>query len=325
MTAVDPLLGWVPLYVKGARGEVDWAYMGDERFTDSFCLETLQKLASRPFNQLLRKRSGLGLLAERAQSHPGLPLHGIVFHMSRCGSTLAAQWLAALPDSVVLSEPEPADALLQWVPPGGDEALLRGLLTALGQPRRECDRRLFIKADSGHLLQIARYLAAFPGTPWVFMYRDPVEVLVSHQRSLSMFEVSHLLAAAGVQPPPEAFHDPLTNTAWTLSLILQQAAQAMRQHANGLLVNYADLPGALDDISRHFGVAADALDAETRATVSGRHSKWRTAYRPDAEEKRASADSQVQELSERWLSAPYRQLEELRLHSLTATASPAPA
>ena len=319
MTTVDSLQGWIPLYVKGARAEVEWAHMGGERFTDSFCQETLHKLASRPFNQLFRMRSGLGLLAERAQTHPGLPLRGIVFHMSRCGSTLAAQWLAALPDSVVLSEPEPVDVLLQWLPSTGDEMPLRGLIAAMGQPRRDCDRRLFVKTDSAHLLQIGRYLAAFPGTPWVFMYRDPVEVLVSHQRSLSMFEVSHWLAAEGIQPPPEALQDPLSNTAWTLSLILQRAARAMVQHGNGLLVNYADLPGALDDIARHFGVAADALDAETHAAVTGRHSKWRTAFRPDAEEKRAAADDQARELSERWLASPYRQLEQLRLSCTTSS------
>lgn len=312
MTTGDPLHGWIPLYVKGARAEVEWAYMGHERYTESFCHATLQKLASHPFNQLFRKQSGLGLLAERAQSHPGLPLHGIVFHMSRCGSTLAAQWLAALPDSVVLSEPEPADALLQWVPPGGDETLLRGLISAMGQPRRECDRRLFIKTDCSHLLQIGRYLAAFPATPWIFMYRDPVEVLVSHQISMGMFQIAHLLSAAGIQPPPEAWHDPLSNVAWTLSHILQYAKQAMRQHGNGMLVNYADLPGALDDIARHFGVAADALDAKTLAAVSGRHSKWHTAFRSDAEEKRAAASGRLLELSERWLSVPYQQLEELR-------------
>lgn len=308
----DPLRGWVPLYVKGARAEVEWAYMGSERYNESFCQETLQKLASCPFNQMFRKQSGLGLLAERAHSHPGLPLHGLVFHMSRCGSTLAAQWLAALPDSVVLSEPEPADALLQWVPPTSDETLLRGLLAAMGQPRRECDRRLFIKTDCSHLLQIGRYLAAFPETPWIFMYRDPVEVLVSHQKSPGMFQISHFLAATGIQPPTEAWHDPLSNTAWTLSLILQQAAWAMQQHANGMLVNYTELPDALGSMAHHFGIAADALDAQTLAAVTGHHSKRRTAFQPDSAEKRAAADSQILELSERWLSAPYQQLEQLR-------------
>lgn len=312
MTTGDPLRGWIPLYVKGARAEVEWAYMGNERFSESFCHETLQKLASRPFNQMFRQRSKLGLLAERARSHPGLPLHGLVFHMSRCGSTLAAQWLAALPDSVVLSEPEPADALLQWLPPAGEEELLRGLFAAQGQPRRTCDRRLFIKTDCAHLLQIGRYLAAFPETPWVFMYRDPVEVLVSHQRSPATFEIAHVLAAAGIEPPAEAWRDPLSNAAWTLSLILQQAAWAMQQYGNGLLINYSDLPDALGTMARHFGIAADTLDAETMAAVSGHHSKRRTAFQPDSAEKRAAADSQVLELSERWLSAPYQQLEQLR-------------
>lgn len=309
----DSLCGWIPLYVKNARAEVEWAYMGVERFTEPFCHETLQRLATRPFNQLFRRQSELGLLVERAKSHPGLPLHGLIFHMSRCGSTLAAQWLAALPDSVVLSEPEPADTLLQWPPHTGDEDLLRGLFAALGQPRRECDRRLFIKTDCSHLLQIGRYLAAFPGTPWIFMYRDPIEVLVSHQRSMGMFQISHILAAAGIQSPAEAWRDPLSNTAWTLSLILENAAHAMGQFENGLLINYSELPETPGAIARHFGIADSDFDTQAVAAVNGCHSKWRTSFEPDSEEKRSAADSQVRELSERWLSAPYQQLERLRL------------
>ncbi|MGR9014739.1 MAG: hypothetical protein ACU83U_13965, partial [Gammaproteobacteria bacterium] len=87
MTAIDTLAGWIPLFLSNRdnRATVDWGYMGQERFTQPFCQQTLQKLASRPFNQLFRQQSGLDLLLERAHSHPGLPLNGIVFHMSRCG------------------------------------------------------------------------------------------------------------------------------------------------------------------------------------------------------------------------------------------------
>jgi hypothetical protein len=123
MNNSDTLSGWLPFFLSAHEGQrqVEWAYMGQERFTEPFFLDTLQILLRRPFNQVFRQQSGLDLLLERAQSHPGLPLKGIVFHMSRCGSTLAAQWLAALSDSVVLSEPEPLDTLLQWPTPHSDE------------------------------------------------------------------------------------------------------------------------------------------------------------------------------------------------------------
>lgn len=317
MNACDPLAGWIPLFLSSHRGEVEWGYMGDERFTEPFCQETLQKLACRPFNQLFRRKSRLDLLLERAQNRPGLPLNGIIFHMSRCGSTLTSQWLAALPDSVVLSEPEPVDTLLQWLPPYGGEILLQGLLSAMGQPRRESDLSLFLKTNCEHLLHIDRLLAAFPGTPWIFMYRDPVEVMVSHQRMPGWLVVPGSLAGHGLYPPDELMCNPLGNAAWILSMILQQAQQAMTRHGNGLLLNYSELPRALDTrLAAHFSIDSSTLTSVAFNAVTARHSKRRDEFRPDAVEKRAAADRVILDLAERWLYEPYRQLEALRLEGI---------
>ena len=170
VSRLDPLQGCIPLYLK--QGQVHWAYMGQERFVEPFCQDTLDKLANRPLNQILGQRTGLETLLERAESRPGLPLRGLVFHMSRCGSTLIAQALASLRDSVVLSEPPAFDTLLQWLnaSPAVDaaysSALLRGLLSALGQPRRVEDKRLFVKTDCWHICHSGRIFQAFPGVPW---------------------------------------------------------------------------------------------------------------------------------------------------------------
>lgn len=312
----DRLAGWIPLFLsaRGGRHAVDWGYMGSERFTEPFCHDTLQKLAARPFNRLFRQQSGLELLRQRAQQHPDLPLRGLVFHMSRCGSTLAAQWLAALPDSVVLAEPEPLDTLLQWPAPEGDAQTLHALLSALGQPRRAGDRRLFLKTDCWHMVHIDRLLAAFPDTPWIFLYRDPLEVLVSHQRMPGWQLVPGSMAGHGLHAPEEVMNHPLGHGAWILSVILQQAAQAMLHHGNGLLLNYSELTEALDGrLREHFGIAPDARDEAALRAVSGHHAKHSHApFEPDAAGKRAAADDSVTALAARWLDEPYRALEQLR-------------
>lgn len=320
MTAVDPLAGWVPLFLssRGSQAAVEWGYMGNERYTEPFCQGTLHKLAAKPFNQLFRRQSGLELLLERAHTHPGLPLGGMVFHMSRCGSTLAAQWLAALPDSVVLSEPEPMDTLLQWLTPyAGDSGAeyIRALLAAMGQPRRDGDRRLYLKTDCWHINHIERLLAAYPDTPWVFLYRDPVEVLVSQQRQPALYLIPGSMNAHGLNPPAELHSDPLGHGAWILSTILDTARRAMERHGNGLLLNYAELPQALETgLAVHFGVDLTGADREALVAASGRHSKQQhLAFQPDAAEKRAAADERVLALSARWLDAPYRALERLRM------------
>jgi len=314
----DSLRDWAPFYLK--HGEVHWGYVGQERFVEPFFQDTLQKLARRPFNQLLRQRTGLDTLTERASSHPGLPLQGLIFHLSRCGSTLVAQALSALNDSVVLSEPEPVDTLLQWLAqsphydPAAGHALLRDLLAALGQPRRPEDRRLFIKTDAWHIRHIDRLLAAFPETPWIFLYRDPVEVLVSQFRIPGLFLIPGTLTAHGFHPPAELPLLPLQHGAWIMGQILQDAEEAMRKYSGGLLINYQDLPDALETrIAQHLGLELDpsALTA-MRARYTQNAKSPNQTFNPDSDSKHAEANDEIRALTAQWLDAPYGRLETIR-------------
>ncbi len=318
MITDDPLDAWVPLYLQ--RGYVHWGYMGQERFTDPFCQDTLQTLARRPFNQLFRQRTGLDVLAQRAGSHPGLPLRGIVFHLSRCGSTLTAQALTALPDSVVLSEPPALDTLLQWLvasPGYGLEAggaVLRGLVAALGQPRRAHDQRLFIKTDCWHICHIDRILGAFPGVPWLFLYRNPLEVLVSQSRIPALYMIPGFLAKHGWCPPEALLTRPLEHGAWVLAHILETAARAIRQYPGGMLVNYTELPDAIGSrINAHFKLNLTAADSGAIGLATARDAKNpQRVFQSDTAEKQASADAALQAMAARWLDAPYAELERLR-------------
>ncbi len=312
----DTLLGWIPLSLSMQNGEsiVDWGYMGGERFIEPFCQDTLQKIASAPFNRLFRQHSDLDLLRKRTQCHPGLPLQGMVFHMSRCGSTLVAQWLAALPDSVVLSEPEPLDTLLQYPAPDNGTETILGLLAALGQPRRANDRCLFLKTDCWHMAHIDRLLEAFPDTPWIFLYRDPVEVLVSHQLRPGRQLVPGSISAHGLHAPEEVMNTPLAHGAWILSMIMQQAAQAIRQHGKGLLLNYSDLMQTLNHIlPKHFAIPLDVECSAIQHAVLKRDAKRPyMAFQTDIVKKRSLANTELLALAKRWLNTPYQELEQLR-------------
>ena len=318
MNNADFLADWVPLFLQ--RGQVHWVYMGAERFTEPFCQDSLQRLAARPFNQLFQQRTGLDVLLARAQTHPGLPLQGLVFHMSRCGSTLLAQALTALPDSVVLSEPPAVDTLLEWLnaaPNYGHaagDALLRGLVCALGQPRRAQDRRLFIKTDCWHIGHIDRILRAFPDVPWLFLYRDPLEVLVSQAKMPALYLIPGSLVNHSLKPPDELLNQPLAHGAWVLSQVLEGAIQAIRQHPGGLLVNYIELPEAINTrIASHFRLNLTDTDTALLKSVGSHYSKNpQQAFQADAAQKQAGATPDLAAMAARWLEKPYVELEQLR-------------
>jgi hypothetical protein len=326
MTTTDALTDWIPLYLQ--RGHVHWCYMGQERFVEPFCQDTLQKLAVKPFNQLFRQRTELSVLTERALSHPGLPLQGIIFHSSRCGSTLAAQALAALSDSVVLSEPPAIDTFLQWLTASPDfdkqagEALLHDLTAALGQPRRAQDQRLFLKTDCWHICHIGRILSAFPGTPWLFLYRDPLEVLVSQARMPSSYLIPGSMIAHGLYPPEQLFNQPLEHGAWVLSHILNAAIQALQTYPGGLLVNYSELPTALTTrLAPHFKLHLNGSDLTAWQQTTARHSKNpQQTFTADSADKQHAADEAIRAIAARWLDGPYAVLEQMRLERLAGYA-----
>ena len=172
--------------------------------------------------------------------------------MSRCGSTLASQMLSALPGSVVISEAGPIDSVLraQFRDPSVSAATriewLRWVVSALGQRRSGNETHLFIKFDSWSALELPLIRQAFPGVPWVFLYSNPVEVLVSQLRKRGAHMVPGTMEPAlfGMNLA-EAFEmQPEQYCARVLALTCEAALQH-HQSCAGLMINYEQLPDAL--------------------------------------------------------------------------------
>jgi hypothetical protein len=100
----------------------------------------------------------------------------LIFHVSRCGSTLLANSMRALDDAIVISEAQPVNAALAI----SDPALLSRMMKHLGVRLKGAERRLFFKLTSWNLTRLAVMRAAFPETPAIFLCRDPVEVMASN-------------------------------------------------------------------------------------------------------------------------------------------------
>ncbi len=276
LLAIAPTPGWLPARVTsaGSDARVEWVWFGARRLIEPFYEESLGAVRHSPFNRLFGFSTHLAGL--RAASDAPAPA-GLVFHMSRCGSTLVAQMLAALPGTTVVSEAPPIDAVvrLDAAAAGLDAAshaqLLRAMVGAVGQPRAG-ETRLYLKLDSWHARALPLFRRAFPATPWVFLIREPVEVLVSHLRKPGMQAAGLLPAQAiGVAWQDEATRE--ANTAAALAAICEAAEQAAGA-GGGLVVNYDELPDALAArILPHFGVRPSEAEAQVVAAVAGRDAK----------------------------------------------------
>lgn len=315
-----PLIGWIPVRSVPGQQEpaFDWAWFGDRPLNEPLFEDSVNRMASRPFSRSFRTRTDLDALIAGAAQEATLEPDGIVFHMSRCGSTLVAQMLAAVPHHIVASEAAPIDDLVQWCVASGapfdrQVAALRALVHAIGRNRSGTARRYFLKLDSWAVLALPLFRAAFPSTPWIFLYRKPEEVMVSHLGMPGM----HF--AAGVVPALShidvgAAHSMEDQGAAVLAKYLDCAIENFSV-GGGMLVNYADLLTAMEEaIPRHFGFEPDAVERAAMLAATRRNSKAPDqAYADDTERKRAAVTPAVAAAVERHLAGPYARIEALRI------------
>ncbi len=177
----EGLDGWIPSRVNWRKGEpfVEWRWLGERRLTEPFFNDTLNRAVRDPFTLLFRHETAMETLRSRAEIRPGLMPAGLIFHMSRCSSTLVSRVLSALPENVVISEAPALDSLLRGGTGVSTEqriAWIRWVVSALGQQRAGQEAKCFIKLDCWHapyllrLLQKAR-CRTYPGSsciaiPW---------------------------------------------------------------------------------------------------------------------------------------------------------------
>lgn len=266
-----PMRHWFPVTVSGTPLQVAWRHAGTLRFTDPFFDNTL---ASQVPAQRQRCDTPAAALDDVG---PSLAPDAFIFHVSRCGSTLLSQLLAALPHCVVMSEPPVIDAVLRrhhehGLAPAATAALLRQVVLALGQRRFAQEKHFFVKLDCWHIHSLALVRLAFPDTPCLFLYREPGAVLASHRRQRGPQMVPGLLHPA-LLPPPPADLAPADLDGYAAH-VLAGLFDAALAHAGELsLLNYASLPALAGTLLRRFGIACDDRQTELLRQRAGFHAK----------------------------------------------------
>lgn len=308
--------GWLPAEVTevDGRAAITWLRFGRRRLDESFYDDSLVRRRFLPFSRLFGVRTALDDLEAWTVALPATRPAGLIFHMSRCGSTLAAQMLAAAPANLVLSEAAPIDAVIRRDGLGDDAkiALLRAMVAALGQARNG-ESRLFLKLDCWHSRDLPLFRRAFPDTPWVFLYREPVEVMVSQTRRRGAQMAPSLV-------PPATFGVDLPNGVpdddYCARVLAAVCEGAVRHYpiGGGRLVNYRQLPDALfTKILPHFGVTPSEAEVGAMRAAAVRDAKApEQAFTPDGQDKQQAATPALRAICERRLDAVYRRLETMR-------------
>ncbi|MFB4391371.1 MULTISPECIES: sulfotransferase family protein [unclassified Pseudomonas] len=313
--------GWLPIrtWLRDGEWRVDWCWFGEQRLTQPFFRDDVDIALRLPFNQALRRETGLAALFDWQARSPGLAPGVLVFHASRCGSTLVAQLLAGLERNVVLSEPPPLDNLLRahlfdpkaaaWQP-----RAVEALLSAYGQQRRGDERQLVIKLDAWNVFEAPLLAALYPDTPRVFLYRDPLEIVVSQLRQAGMHRVPGLLGPSVLDRllPDAQRMGPVEYTSRMMGEILRAGLELCSDHG-GIALNYSELPHVVwGRLAPLLGVTSE--DIERLQQIAAFDAKQPAmTFSDDTRRKRDEAGAAVREAVQRWAWAPYAELEAVRL------------
>jgi hypothetical protein len=311
--AATALSAWTPIRVSTMSPDpvVEWALV-DEPYADAFFEVTADRAMQHPFNQIFGRSTGLAAVSAVHAASPGIVPTGFIFHMSRSGSTLIAQMLARLSSTIVLSEPQPLDALLalrRRVPNVDDETmigLLRAMLSALARPRG-AERRLFVKFHAWHVLELPLIARTFPTVPWVFVFREPRAVLRSQRRAPG----AELLAGT-IDPRYLGIDADAARAAAAddyAARVLAAFCEAALAHAGAgraLFMDYAALPERVfSSLLPFFGIAPDDDEStRMRETAQLDAKSPGTPFRP----RRNESEPEIERVSVRWLDAPFSRL-----------------
>lgn len=278
---------------------VEWRAGDGERFPEPFFEETLR-----------RYRRGGGEAATTplaALEIDGQQPAALVFHISRCGSTLVSRMLAALPGHLSVSEAPVFDDLLRRLPDASDAqriAWLRGAAAALAASQERTPERLFIKLDCWLIFHLPLLRRAFPDAALLFVHRDPVEVAVSLMRMPSLTLVRDVVTPAQLGLTEDA-RNALTREETIAAVLGAFFREAADQRAHLTSIAYPALPGVLldhipgltfTDAERALMLAA----ADESAKVPGQ------AFTPDADDKRREADPALIEALARFTEPHWR-------------------
>jgi hypothetical protein len=311
------LARWTPIRLdfSGTAPVVYWADLSGERFVEPFFDQTVGRWASGPRSARV-VRTGLEALVA-LDAEPSLEPSGMIFHLSRCGSTLVSRLLGTLPGVVVIAEPSPLNGLLGLDPNLVDRAALtqmvRLLVRALGRRRHSDEQHLVLKCTSWNIRQREIVAAAFPDTPWTWVQRDPALVLTSLlAEAPGWLRLQNWPQGAnrrfGVDPATVPAMTPTEFAAHALGAMLEAAAAT--DPAGRLCIDHTELPDAVwQRVVPHFGLGADDTAIARMVEESRFYSKDSAPriFTGDDPERR-SVTPEIREAAQRFAEPGYRAL-----------------
>ncbi len=218
---------WQPATYRRKDQSISWLPAW-HRLSQPFYLDDLQLAGQSLLAQLIKPVSRLVDLLPQRQFLPAVTPDLLIFHWSRCGSTLLSGSFGLASEVKVLSESMLiSDMLLDPHWPRSMHPDLLQLLIRLQGQCRHAETKLVVKCNAWDLQDWPLWLQTFPAAKVICLGREPGRILASHQR---------VAGRQMVYLQPSVWRDStLLNPALPLLLGRIQVMQSLLQHSAALL------------------------------------------------------------------------------------------
>lgn len=311
-----PSEGWLPvdLRVRPDGIRIEWLRFGTAGLTDPFFYQTVDRLRAAPGAEPALA-TGAEALLELADALPEVSLRGVIFHVSRCGSTLVGNALRS--GAVVVSEAPTMNTLfwpqrLQPMPEELRWKLLRALARVYGAHQAH-GSGLVIKFSSWNILSWRLILQIWPDVPCVFIVRDPVEVIVSNlqrEPQWMRWRANHGIVAREVFGWADV---PVNAEEYCARAIGRYCEEGLLLADSGAQVlDYSQLNAdAVKRIAEAFRIPADPQAWEGVFRVHAKDPSAKREYTSDIRAKQSAATDAVRNAAETWVERAYSELIKL--------------
>ena len=252
---------------------------------------------------------------------------GFVFHMSKCGSTLMSKILDQPDNQIIVKEPTPLhENLWQYLtnnwqnavePTDENLRIIRNLIQMLGRRRLPNQELYYVRFRSWNIAFVEIIQQAFPDTPNLFMYRDPVKVMASilNKPTTGLPRLNDSGAAAFITGQSREALSQMDALHYFTSFYKQYLHLSLNNMQNTHYLNYHQLnKNNLDQILRTaYHYKATETDLALMQAQFDTYSKDDTGtvrFTSDSKEKKKLVTAEMREAAEEYLMGMYRQLEE---------------
>lgn len=332
IAALDRTPGLIPVGIEIDARRLVWRDLGTYHPYEGFFRDTLAAVDGlhalrRPGQAIEYLETDLDVLRMDAVVRDAIEPTGFIFHTGRCGSTLLAKVLARSRANLVFGEANPHQNIwpclaksLVVEPSPENLARYRRLVLAMGRRRLASHRWHFCKLASFDTLFVDFILQAFPQTPALYLYREPVEVLASMRKKRAGW-LAYQGSDWGDFMAGRRGTGDVDEIAYFTEVLGHCMDLLLRSDAP--LLHYLDYdllqPQNLRCILEVFGVAYSESDLLQMRGQFDSYSKGefaKVAFRSDRAEKRSALDLDWTKRSDRWLGPRFERLKAARRNIL---------